>query len=103
MFFNRTRTRSGKKECLSPYAEVSAAEVVFCKELAGRAEAADHFHGSGSGLSAGTEEFGGLVFAQKMFLVVLAVHTIFSAELPVLFGIFDCGLFGFKHEHSVLR
>jgi len=54
-------------------------------------------------LSAGAEEFGGLVFIQKMFLVVLAIDAILSAELPVLFGILYRGLFGFKHENSVLR
>ena len=77
--------------------------MVLREELAGRAEAANHFHGGGGGLSTGAEEFGGLVFFQEMFLVVLAIDAIFPAELPVLFSILYRGLFGFKHKNSVLR
>lgn len=33
-----------KKKWLMPDAEISAAEVVLCEELAGRAEAANLFH-----------------------------------------------------------
>jgi len=43
------------------------------------------------------------MFFQGMFLVVLAVDAILSAELPVLFGILYSRLFGFKHKNSVLR
>jgi len=43
------------------------------------------------------------VLLQGVFLVVLAVDAILSAELPVLFSILNNRLLGLKHEYPVLR
>jgi hypothetical protein len=61
--------------------------MMFREELAGRAEAAYLPHGRGRGGPACTEEFGGLVFFQKMTFVVLAYGAVLSADLPVLIRI----------------
>jgi hypothetical protein len=63
--------------------------MVFCEKFAGRAEAADYFHRCGRRLSAGTEQFGGLILFQRVFPVVLAVPAVFPADRPVLFGILN--------------
>jgi hypothetical protein len=70
-----------------PHAEITAAEVVFREDLAGRAETADLPHGRGIGRPATAEKFGGLVFFQRMAFVVLAYGAVLPADLPVLFGI----------------
>jgi hypothetical protein len=85
------------KKSLPPNAEESAAEVVPGVQFAGLAEAAHHLHRGGRGRSACAEEFGGLVLAKGMMLVVLASRAVFPAELPVLFGVFYNRFTGVKH------
>jgi len=75
------------KKGLPPDAEVSPTEMILREERAGRAEAADLFHGRGRGRPAGAKEIGRLVLFQGMTLVVLAYGAVFPADLPVLFGI----------------
>jgi hypothetical protein len=70
-----------------PDAEISAAEMVLCKEFAGRAETAYLPHICCRGGSAPAEEFGGLEFFQGMMLVILAYRAVFPADIPVLFGV----------------
>ena len=70
-----------------PHAEKSAAEVVFCEKLAGRAETADLSHALRPGGSLRAEKFAGLVLFQVVVPVILAVLAVLPAELPVLFGI----------------
>jgi hypothetical protein len=85
------------KKSLAPDAEIPATEMVFGEELAGRAEAADDFHGCSRGCSAAAEKFFGLVFFKGMMFVVLAVQTVLPADLPVLFGIFYNRLVRINH------
>ena len=49
-----------------PDADVSAAEMVLCEEFAGRADAVWLPHIRCRGGSAPAEEFGGMVFFQRM-------------------------------------
>jgi hypothetical protein len=94
-----SRVKPGKiikpeeKNLLSPYAVISAAEMVLHKKRAGRAEAADLFHVLGIRGSAAAEELGRLVFFERMALVVLADGAVFPADCPVLFRILDNGRF----------
>ena len=67
--------------------------MVFHKERAGRAEAADLFHVLGIGRPAAAEELGRLVFFERMSFVVLADSAVFPADCPVLFRILDNGRF----------
>jgi hypothetical protein len=87
--FRRPKEKINRKKiiCLPSDAEVPAAEMVLREERAGRAEAADLFHGRGRGRPAAAEELGRLVFFERMALVVLADGAVFPAELPVLFRI----------------
>jgi len=71
-----------------PDAEKSSAEMVPGVQLAGLADAADHFHGRDARCSAGTKEFGGLVFAKRVLPVVLAYRAVLPADLPVFPGVF---------------
>jgi len=72
-----------------PDAEISTAEMVFCKEFTGRAETAYLPHIRCRGSSASAEEFCGLVFFQGVMLVVLANRAVFPADLTVFFGVLD--------------
>ena len=72
--------------------------MVLCEELAGRAEAAEFFHGGGRGLSARAEEFGGLVFFKGMMLVVRTYFAVLPADLPVLFCILYDIFVGIYHD-----
>jgi len=67
--------------------------MVLREELAGRAEAADLFHGGGRGCPAAAEELGRVVFFERMALVVLADGAVFPADLPVLFRVLYHGGF----------
>jgi hypothetical protein len=72
--------------------------MVFCEELAGRAETADLFHILGTGRAAGAEKLFGLVPVQVVSFIVLAYRAVFPADLLVLFGIrYNRGFSGFKH------
>jgi len=82
-------------------AEITAAEVVFCEEFAGRTEAADLPHIRRIGSPPPAEEFGGLVFFQGMALVVLTYSAVFPADLAVLFRVRDT-VFAFV-QHAFLR
>ncbi len=93
----------GREKSLVPDAIVPAAEMVLGEELAGRAEAANLFHGCGRGTPACAEEFGGLEFFKGMALVVLAVRAVFPADLPVLFGILYDGFVGTEHGKKGVR
>jgi hypothetical protein len=71
---------------------------VLREDLAGRAEAANLFHGRGRGRSASTEKFGGLVFFQGMAPVVLAYRAVLPADLPVLIGVLYNRFTRIKHS-----
>jgi hypothetical protein len=93
-----------KKKSSAPDAEEAAAKMVFCIDLAARAETADQFHARCRRLAAGAEEFGRLVFFKRVFFVVLAVLAVLPADRPVLFGVFyNRFVAGFKHERRGLR
>ena len=75
--------------------------MVLCEELAGRAETADHFHGRSRRLSAGAEQFFGLVLVKAVMFIILAFRAVFPAQLPVLFRVFYfCGV---SVTHAVYR
>jgi hypothetical protein len=76
--------------------------MVLGEERAGRAEAANNFHSCLGRLAAPAEELVGLEFVQGVFLIVLAVLAVLPADCPVLFGIFDRGFVGFKHDKKML-
>jgi hypothetical protein len=61
--------------------------MVLREEFAGRAEAADLFHGGGMRGSAGAEQFIRLIAFKGMSLVVRAYPA--AADLPVLFRVPD--------------
>jgi hypothetical protein len=95
------RVHSGKANngrLLLPVTEVSEVEMVFDKELARRAEATDLFYCGGRGLSAGTEELGGLVFFQGVVFVTWTHVAVFPAGQPVLLRILDRIFVGVDHE-----
>jgi hypothetical protein len=76
------------KKGLVADAEESAAKMVFRIQLAGLADASDHFHGRDVRCPACTKEFGGLVFPQGVLPVVLAYRAVLPAGLPVFRGVF---------------
>ncbi len=75
------------KSHLPPDAVIPAAEMVLCKELAGRTETTDLFHILCTGRSAGAEKLFWLVPVEVMPFVVLANRAVFSADCLVLIGI----------------
>jgi len=77
--------------------------MVLCEELAGYAETADLFFWRSRGCSAGTEEFGWLVFFQGMSFVVRAYPAVFPADSPVLFRVLYTIFAGIYHIEGCVR
>ena len=66
-----------------PAAEIPAVEMVLREKFADRAETANLFHIRCRGGSASAEEFGGLVFFQRMTLPVLPPKLPFLSHIPI--------------------